>query len=294
MQRPVRLVEPEAARTRGHEFTPDKARRTVMPAPGAALARAAIQARTRMKHGTMYGAIPLAMAVSFSLAGCIEVVEHRTTTVIDRQPLDPYVRRIPQEDRINLETAWNGGELIVRVLHEQMSVEYEAERKTVEDATIREPVSWTPIIIDGSLAAAGVATVVAGQVTKPDCRSDNVFDEGCGGGSLAMTVLGGAALAAATVLLIADFSSLADTKKRTVWDVPSGAMKRRAANVPVAGERVTLLFEDNQEFGATTDAQGVARLRVPGARLRPGARATLSLNGQQGRVVDLGAALHAP
>jgi hypothetical protein len=135
-----------------------------MPAPEPSLARSAIHARTRMRmqHGTMYGAIPLAMLASFSLAGCIDVVEHRTTTVIDRKPLDPYVRRIPQEDRINLETAWNGSELVVHVLHEQMSVEYEAERQTIEDATIREPVSWTPIIIDGSLAAAGLATIVAG------------------------------------------------------------------------------------------------------------------------------------
>jgi hypothetical protein len=236
----------------------------------------------------------LVVVGAFSLVlGCVDVVEHRTTTVIERTPLEPYSRRIPAEDRINLETAWDGNQLVVRVLREQMSVQYGAERRTVEEATVREPVTWVPIIVDGSLAAAALAAIVTAQATKPHCRG-GVFDEGCGAGSLIVTAFAGATLAGATGLLLGNLYIISDIKKRTVSDVPTGTMQRRLANTPVPGERVTLRFEDNTELAAETDALGVTRLRVPADRVRPGVRATLSLSSGRVRTIDLGAARGAP
>jgi hypothetical protein len=240
------------------------------------------------------GHLLLAAIAAFPLAaGCVDVIERRTTTIVERKPLEPYVRRIPAEDRLVVEPTWESGDLVLRAAREQVRVEYGAERQVVRETTIREPTTWLPIILNGSIAAGALTAIIVAQLSKPDCRG-GPFDEGCGMGPAVVQLAGVATVIPLTGLLLGDIYSVADTHKTRVWDVPTGALERRSALRPVAGEPITLRFEDGEQLNATTDANGMARLSVPPAKARSGGRAVLLLGGVQVRKVELGEPSSAP
>jgi hypothetical protein len=218
-------------------------------------------------------------------AGCLEFTEQQTTTVLDRRPLPPYVRRAAALDRVVVEPAWEGEKLVVRAMTEQVSVAYEAERQTVDQATMREPVSWVPVIVHGTVAAIALGAIVATEISKSDCPTgDNVCP-------MLRTVFfelpAGATLIAMTALFISDVPAMVDRHERVVWDVPTGAMTTRSDKVPLSGARLTLRFQDGVEMHATTDEGGTAHVEIPHDRVAARAPAVLLLRGARMRDIEM-------
>jgi hypothetical protein len=218
-------------------------------------------------------------------AGCASVTEQHTETITSRQRVELAPRRQESTDSVLVDTKWEGGQLVLRVLRESGYVADVVERQSVDKKTIRKLNSWAPSIVEGVLAVAAIGTISVMEQRKSACTPEG-RDAGCGIGEGLVELNAVVVLIGASGGLLANMARSADVHKVETRAVATGTTVPRSTFAPASAARVALRWADGSEVSATTDDNGVVRLSVPPEKADPqSAPAALIIDGR--RVRDL-------
>jgi len=239
-------------------------------------------------------ALALVGALSVLHGGCVSVTEQHTETVLSRQRYELTPRRQETADAVLIDTKWERGQLVLRVVRRWGYQADVAERQTVDKKTVRTPDSWAPAIVAGVASVAAIGTMVVAEERKSACTPAGM-DAGCGfGAGLVETAAAGGLILGGAALLI-NLAMAADQHKVETRDVTTGATTSRPAFGAASAARVTVRWADGTELSATTDAEGVARIAIPSERADAHASpADLLVDGRRIRAVDMGATIDTP